>query len=1093
MSELGVWLESKGLGRFESIFSEAGVELAELHFLTEQDLKELGVPLGPRRRLQAALKATSTQERTDPETSHRFAAIDGDRRQVTVLFCDLAGFTALSGELDAEELHAILNQYFDVADAVIQRYGGRIDKHIGDGVMAVFGAPVAHSDDPDRAVRAALDIHEAMHELSRSVGRNLSAHVGIASGQVVASGTGSDNFNEYTVTGLTVNLASRLDDLAGPGETLVSDDIHEAVSPRFACVDRGNLTVKGISQLVRAWIVEGPLGETVRSHSSALVGRRIELGQFRALREECVHSGQGCCLLVRGVPGIGKTRLAEAFVEDAERHGFRSIRGLVLDFGTSRGSDAIATLILGLMGLPQSSALDDRKAALQRTIQQGWLPDTLHVFASTLLGLPRNSEMETIYNNMDNSAREAGSREVLSKLVLARAAEHPLLIVVEDIHWADGRTVAYLSDLARQLADAPVVLVMTTRIEGASIQGDWLARMSGAPLIVMELQALSEREAVALAEGLVPEAADDLRRTVERSGGNPLYLELLMRNLGDRSGESLPRTVQGLVLSRVDRLPPADKAALQAGSVIGQKLSPDLLRHMTSDPGFDAYILVEHRLLKPEGDGYLFEHALIRDGVYASLLGSRRKQLHHRAAEWFRDCDLVLWAEHLDRAGDPDAAKAFFVAARFEADNYRSDKALELLQRGLELAPENELRFSLLKLQGELLEIVNQFDGSASAWQAAAGIAPTKPDLCNSLIGRALAFVRLDRLKEAEGILDQADGIASESRLKPEQALIHRWRATIAFARGDNRVTFLESKAALDLAEECGLIQLKAEALSCLADAEAAVGKFLSAREYYSRCVEICRANGFRRYVIINEKMLGDNAFYRGELREARTSFENVVQSSAELRVVRSEALGRNMLAYLDCLAGLADSAIVQARRAQDLIERIDIRRFLMNTYCLLAMAYRVQGDRKTALAYLDDAQALSEELNVIWAMPWVFGERALAIGPGEARNLCLDHGIALLEAGHGGYYAFEFYRPAIEAALDSRDWPRAEKLCDHFSKSMSDEAVGLADYVINRARAIIAANNGSKSDDVLRSIREQALEMEITVDLRAIDDALIK
>ncbi|UWR02374.1 AAA family ATPase [Ruegeria conchae] len=1010
---------------------------------------------------------------------------------MTVLFADLAGFTTLSGELDAEELHAILNRYFDTTDAVIQRYGGQIDKHIGDGVMAVFGAPIAHTDDPERAVRAALDIHRAMGELSHSIGRELSAHVGIASGEVVASGTGSNAFSEYTVIGMTVNLASRLDDLAESGETLVSDDVYEAVSRRFLCVDRGSLTVKGIAEPVRAWSVEGPLAETAKRPVGKLLGRRMELSQFRALREECVFAGEGCCLLVRGDPGIGKTRLVEAFIEDAESQGFKSIRGLVLDFGTSHGNDTINALLLGLLAIPQSSDAEDQEIALQRAIAKGWLPEDLRVFAANLLAVPRSPESKAIYNNMDYAAREAGCRETLTKLVLAQSEENPLLVIVEDIHWADAQTLAYLSDLAREIADTPVLLVMTSRIEGASTQGDWFGKMSGASHSVMELQPLSGRESRALAESLVPNAKQDLGAFVERSGGNPLYLELLMRNLDEITEETLPSTIQGLVLSRIDRLSPVDKAVLQAGSAIGQKMTLELLRHMACEPGYDAQGLVEHRLLKAEGEDFLFEHALIRDGVYASLLGSRRRQLHLRAAEWFQDRDPVLWSEHLDRAEDPDAANAYLAAATAVAADFRPEKALELLRRGLEIVDEDRLRFQLLKFDGEILEILNQFDESASVWEAATSIAPTRIDACHCLTGHALALLRSDRHSEADNLLNEAAAIASDLNLKKEQALIHRRRATIEFARGNNRATFSESQAALDLAEELGLVELEAEALSCLADAEAAAGKFVSARAYYTRCIDICRANDLRRFAIVNEKMLGDNAFYRGELMEARANFERVVENSTELRDVRSEALARNMLSYLDNLAGRAEAAMEHARRAEELIESIDIRRFLMNTYCLLAMAHRVNGSPKIALSHLDDAESLAKELNVIWSMPWVYGERAMALGPGKGRNQSLDKGMELLAAGHGGYFTFEFFRPAIEAALDSQDWPRAEKLCDAFSKSMGDEPVGLPEYVINRAKAIIAARNAVKNDDLISKVHAQALEMELLVDLPAICDAM--
>lgn len=215
------WLEGLGLGQYAQAFAENGIGLDVLPRLSEDDLKELGLNLGDRRRLQAAL------EIPDPVAEHpagaggeptRTLQPEAERRQVTVLFADICGYTKLSTEMDAEELHTTLGQFIDRADAIIYDHGGTVDKHIGDSVMAVFGAPVAHSDDSVRAARAAMAIHEAMPAVSEQVGRRLQVHIGIASGQVVASGIGNDQ--HYTVTGDSVNLASRLTDAAAPGETV---------------------------------------------------------------------------------------------------------------------------------------------------------------------------------------------------------------------------------------------------------------------------------------------------------------------------------------------------------------------------------------------------------------------------------------------------------------------------------------------------------------------------------------------------------------------------------------------------------------------------------------------------------------------------------------------------------------------------------------------------------------------------------------------------------------------------------------------------------------------------------------------------------
>ena len=252
------------------------------------------VAIGHRRKLLdaiAALGAHAPEVAATPE-------LEGERRQVTVVFADLAGFTALSRELDAEEAHALLERFFTCADRLVAEHGGRIDKHVGDCVMAVFGAPVAHGNDAERAVRAALAIRDAMPTVAAEAGRPVTVHIGVAGGEVVASGTGSVTHREYTITGDSVNLAARLTDAARPGEILVSDAVRRTLVDRLDCEETGALAVKGLADPVLAWRLRGVSAPSA-SARRPLVGRDVELGQFRAVLDACVGSGRGRAVLVR--------------------------------------------------------------------------------------------------------------------------------------------------------------------------------------------------------------------------------------------------------------------------------------------------------------------------------------------------------------------------------------------------------------------------------------------------------------------------------------------------------------------------------------------------------------------------------------------------------------------------------------------------------------------------------------------------------------------------------------------------------------------------------------------------------------------------
>ena len=291
----------------------------------------------------AAATAASEPDFLSPRISGR--SVLGERRQVTVLFADLSGFTRLSSVLDPEETHGLLNSYFEVIDNIVVNYGGTIDKHIGDCVMAVFGAPTAHSDDPERAVGAALAIHPAMQGLSEKAGRILKVHVGLASGQVVASKTGSGERQEYTVTGDSVNLASRLTALAGPGETFASNAVHQSLLDRLDGEDVGAISIKGLDRPVPVWRVRGLRSSDSQRIHRRLVGRHGELGQFSGVIASCREVGSGLALYVRGEAGIGKTRLVEEFQRIARSQHFDWHVGLVLDFGVGKGQDAIRAII----------------------------------------------------------------------------------------------------------------------------------------------------------------------------------------------------------------------------------------------------------------------------------------------------------------------------------------------------------------------------------------------------------------------------------------------------------------------------------------------------------------------------------------------------------------------------------------------------------------------------------------------------------------------------------------------------------------------------------------------------------------------------
>jgi class 3 adenylate cyclase len=541
--DIAAWLRDLGLEQYEAAFRDNAVDAAVLPELSEADLETLGVaPLGHRKKLLRAIAKLRVETGPSlyvaasrpPVSPHD----EGERRQVTVLFADLVGYTALCRTLNAEELHALLGRFFEAVDRIVEGHGGHIDKHIDDCVMAVFGAPVAHGNDAERAVRTALAIRDAMPKVSSAAGRAVSAHIGIAGGQVVASGTGSASHREYTVTGESVNLASRLTDAAGTGEILVSEAVRVALGERLDCGEAGALTVKGFDRPVRAWRLLGL--RAVGVDPRPFVGRGAELAQFGAALASCRATGRGQTIHVRGEAGIGKTRLIEEFQRAARAAGLACHTGLVLDFGTRTGRDATRALVRSVLGLDLASDAEAARAAAGAALADGLVAADDTVFLNDLLDQPQPTELRGLYNAMDNTTRSTGKRRVVTGLIERASRVQPRLLVIEDLHWADPLTLAHAAELAVTVAACPALLVLTARTEGDPLGSEWRGCAANCRLLPIDLAPLQPEEARALAEEFFAANAVFAERCVELAAGNPLFLEQLLRHAEETQESGVP-------------------------------------------------------------------------------------------------------------------------------------------------------------------------------------------------------------------------------------------------------------------------------------------------------------------------------------------------------------------------------------------------------------------------------------------------------------------------------------------------------------------------------------------------------------------------
>jgi class 3 adenylate cyclase/tetratricopeptide (TPR) repeat protein len=1087
------WLGRLGLGQYARAFAENDIDFAVLVQLTDADLKELGVSsLGHRKRLLAAIAA---QEAVVPQSPPPIVGLVSDeRRQVTILFADLCGFTALSQSLDPEEIRELVARFTAQVDGIVVGYGGTVDKHIGDAVMALFGAPRAHDDDPMRAARAALDIHAALDRMSDTFHRPLQAHVGIASGEVVAGTLGRADAHDYTVLGDSVNLAARLVALAGPAETLLSDGVYRAISDRGVCDALGVIPLKGLDVPVRVWRLRGLSGESTAASRSSFVGRAAELEQFKGILGAALARRSGQIVYVRGEAGIGKTRLVEEIRRVAEAGGFAAHRGLVLDFGVGKGQDPVRALLLSLLGLSPASARELRQQVAERLLAEKVVAAERLVFLHDLLELPQTGEWRTLYDAMDNAARNRGKRAVTAALAGHACRCEATLIIVEDLHWADPQILGHLAAFASALAEGPGLLVMTSRADGDPIDAAWRASCRGTPFATIDLGPLRQEEALSLAGSFVDATQRVALACIERAGGNPLFLEQLLRNTEEGSADSVPPSIQSLVLARMDRLTPPDRQAFQAAAVIGQRFDIVLLRHLIDTPDYVCDRLIGNALVLPEGEDFLFAHALIQEGAYSSLLRSRRRDLHRRAAHWFAGQDPVLHAQHLDRAEDDRASEAYLEAAVAQRAGYHLDTALRLANRGLQIARTDADRHTLTCLRGELQRDLGDISASIATYRQAITASSEETALCRARLGLAEGLRVSEGLSEALELLRDAQDAAQRNDMVSELARLHHLRGNIFFPLGNIDGCREEHERGLRYARRSGSPEAEARALGGLADAAYAQGRMRTAFDYFSRCVALCQKHGFGRIEVANRSMVGFSRIYLNEARQAREDGDAAARAAALVGQPRAELLGETMgvfacyeLANYDAMKGYLE-------RVMRLARQLGARRFEAQGLEMEARMLLDTGRRAEGAVLLREALAICKDAGTQFCGPKVTSALSRAVEDPAERAALLAEGKEMLGRGAVGHNHLWFYRDAIEAQLSAGDGAGALDYVEALESYARAEPLSWSDIFAARGRALAATLRGDPQGgvrDELVRIQSALQSAGLGAFLPAVDAAL--
>jgi adenylate cyclase len=763
-----------------------------------------------------------------PELKAKFEAaqkeLRGDRREVVVLFADLKGFTSMSEQLDPEEVSLIMQRLLGELSDAVHRYEGYVDKYIGDAIMALFGAPLAHENDAERAVHAALEMLQAVARRNEQAEQQLSLRVGLNLGDVVAADMGSEGRVQYTVMGDTVNVASRLEGAAQPDSILISHSVYERIAHRFDTEEVPPVTVKGKSEPLRVYRVNGVRASASenRIQRSPFVGRDKELETLGTFLDS-IAAGDGQVLLIEAEAGAGKSRLIAEGVARSEAEeavfeiGFTQIQ---IPGQLSPAAELFRRLLATSSDESVESAIDCAMKLLEghgEKHRRGVLGLAQQAF-SGVSPQPEAGEME------DPRAARQNRWIALGALIGTFAQRQPTVIVIEDVHWANEEGQEFLAYLIPALARKPIGFILTARMGG---RPDWLAQAA----TTLQLEALGEDAARSILGGLLDTMRPSVRREIlRRSQGNPLYLEELARSLSatlEDAAQSVPGTVQGLLQSRIDRLEPPVRLAIQMASVLGTQFSVALLHRMYAlDPQpvpFDSVLsnLEQQSFIEPTDveDVRRFRHALMQEVAYGGILQRLRKVLHESAAH--------LGEEHYAQRLDSEAP--FFAYHYWEAD-LRERAAPHLFRAAMNAAGQYNLS-GAERWFGQLSTVLVEHPE----------VLPEVSDRASMMIQYGAVLLDRGRYDAADALFARLDDLGSERKRSEWVGQALRFRGQIAALQGrlgDSRVLFESGLERVPPTEEKITADLHTALGSVLyygSDARGALGQFETALEFYQR------------------------------------------------------------------------------------------------------------------------------------------------------------------------------------------------------------------------------------------------------------------
>ncbi len=964
------WLGELGLSQYAEAMAEQDVDFRSLDYLTEDDLKELGFSIGHRRRLLAAIQARTAEkgsdrrgsaENRDEQPSSAADPGHAERRQLTVMFCDLVGSTPMSRQLDPEVLRDILRRYHNAVASAVIGYEGHVAKFLGDGVLAYFGWPRAYEDQAERAVRAALDAIASVEAVHLDGHDHLQARIGIASGEVVVGDlVGEKMADRETVIGETPNLAARLQGLANAGKIVISAYTRSLLGTAFELEDIGCFELKGFDEPIPAWRVIGDAEVESRFEAAHgrvltdLIGREHERGLIQTGWAHAI-SGEGRVMLLSGEAGIGKSRMVQDFRSELPDKSYYSFH---FQCSPHHINSAFHPVVQRVRSGARFAAEDDSEAKLNKL--EAYLRrrqadiTTVAPILARLLSLPG----EERYGPLDLSPQQLKNRaiEILIGHMLHQSALQPVLCVVEDAHWADPSTTEMIGEIMTRIADHHVYMLITYRPDFAPPWPD-LNHVSQLKLNRLGRSHAAKIAASVAGPGLLDALVDQI---VIRSDGVPLFVEELTKTVletvasdrGSTIDEIIPATLQSSLIARLDRLE-AGKETAQTAAVIGREFPYDLLRRVVDcdeeQLRDDLDRLVLSGMVNRQGRlphaTYSFKHALVQDAAYATILISERRRLHARIVQALETITGANTTERIDSLAY-HASQAELWDKAFTYIHQAGVKAMD---------------------RAGLLEAVAQFE---NALEVADKLAESKASLERTIDLRFELRNALWALGRFEAILNHlADSIPLVSKLDDpvRQGWISVFESASLWQLGRREQAIKTAEVALDVSREAGDLSLEVAAHFYLGCPLMTSGDYIRAEATFQTVVD---------------RLTGDLKYDRCGL-----PFVPAV-------------IARSWLVWSLAERGEFADGMTLAREALSIAEEVGHPFNTAHLYYDLGYYYEIKGDIDQGVEALEKAVGLVDSWSLTYLSPFIKG----FYGHVLALSGKVDEGIDVLENANGLY-----------------------------------------------------------------------------------------